>query len=495
MAVLAPRSIETPWLRLRSLDERTAWILLGMFWLVTRLIYLLNVMVGHHYPDVEFFTYAQSFSHGLLPYRDFQVEYPPLGIALIVLPGLIHSGPLTPWGYGTAFALEMMALDALTLFLVVRLAKKLIPSDPTGLISGLLYTGFVAASGAVAQKFDLVAGTFCLLAIVAFMRRRDSLAWVMLVAATLIKGFPLAIAPLFLMYRLMEGRAGYRSLYEGLRAAALASAASLVPLVWMAGGVQPLVHAILYHVDRGTEIESMYSGVMLLAGRLLGLVTFSYANPADLSQDIQSPLNSLVDTVATPLGLVLIGLIYWQFYRALKARPQDGNQALIRASLLVLLAFIVTFRALPGHYLLAVLPLAAMVRFQGRRQTIFVCVLLGALLLGQLETVFWQPLLLGAWSGILTLVARNAAILACFVVLFGGKLWGYIAPIVPATRLPAGPESRASLGWAVESGGRSWQNAPALFNSYRQQSREREEMTPLRTAHHFYMNQQRHRIM
>ncbi|HEU5198400.1 MAG TPA: glycosyltransferase family 87 protein [Ktedonobacterales bacterium] len=491
MAALAPRSIETPWLRLRSLDERTAWMLLGAFWLVTRLIYLLNVMLGHHYPDDEFFLYAQRFSHGLLPYRDFQVEYPPLGIALIVLPGLIHSGPLTPWGYGTSFALEMMALDLLTLFLVVRLARGLIPSDPTGLISGLLYTGFVAASGAVAQKFDLVAGTFCLLAVMAFIRRRDSLAWVMLVAATLIKGFPLAIAPLFLMYRLMEGRAGYRSLYEGLRAAVGSSIAFTLPVLVIAG-VQPLLHAVIYHVDRGTEIESMYSGVLLLAGRLFGLVTFSYANPADLSQDIQSPLDTLVSNIATPLGLALIALIYWQFYRALKARPQDGHQVLVRATLLVMLAFIVTFRALPGHYLLAVLPLAAMVRFQGRRQTVFVCMLLGALLLGQLETVFWQPLLVGAWSGILALVARNAAILGCFVLLFGGTMWGYLAP---AMRRPAGPEAQASLGWTVEWGIRSWQELPAPFNSYRQQSSKREGMTPLRSAQHFYMNQQRHRIM
>ena len=492
MATLAPRSIETPWLRLRSLDERTAWILLGALWLVTRLIYLLNVMLGHHYPDDEFFLYAQRFSHGLLPYRDFQVEYPPLGIALIVLPGLVHSGPLTPWGYGTSFALEMMALDALTLFLVVRLARRLIPSDPTGLISGLLYAGFVAASGAVAQKFDLVAGTFCLLAVMAFIRRRDSLAWVVLVAATLIKGFPLAIAPLFLMYRLMEGRAGYRSLYEGLRAAVASSAAFLIPLVWVAGGVQPLVHAILYHVDRGTEIESMYSGALLLAGRLFGLVTFSYANPADLSQDIQSPLDTLVSHVATPLGLGLIALIYWQFYRALKAQPHAGHQALVRATLLVMLAFIVTFRALPGHYLLAVLPLAAMVRFQGRRQTVFVCMLLGALLLGQLETVFWQPLLAGAWSGILVLVARNAAILGCFVLLFGGTMWGYFAPAIQRS---ARPEPQAALGWTVESGIRSWQEVISPFDSYRQQSSKRKAMTPLRSAQHFYMNQQRHRIM
>ena len=67
----------------------------------------------------------------------------------------------------------------------------------------------------------------------------------------------------------MEGRAGYRGLYEGLRAAVASSVVVAIPLV-LVTGVQPLIHAVVYHVDRGTEIESMYSGLMLLGGRLFG---------------------------------------------------------------------------------------------------------------------------------------------------------------------------------------------------------------------------------
>jgi|SRR5579859_295295 len=488
MAVLAPRSMEAPLLRLRSLDARTGWILLGTLWLVTRMIYLLNVMLGHHYPDAEFFLDAQRFSAGLLPYRNFSVEYPPLGIVLIVLPGLVHIGPLTGLLYGTSFALEMLALDLLTLFLVIRFARKLIPGDSTGLYSGLLYTGLVAASGAIAQKFDLVAGTFCLVAVVALLQRRDGLAWVMLVLATLTKGFPLAIAPLFILYRLMEGRAGYLSLYEGLRAAVVSSAILAVPLI-LVTGIQPLVHAVVYHVDRGIEIESMYAGLMLLGGRLLGLVTTSYANPADLSQDIHSPLDPVMGSLAVPLGVILIGLLYWQFYRALKARPAERDTALARSSLLVMLAFMITFRAFPGHYLLAILPLAALVRFQGRRQMVFVCTLLGALLLGQLETVVWQPLLDGAWVGILALVLRNGAILASFGILLGGSL-KRLTPLAKAAA-PALVKTlpKPSLGWEVESGVRSWQEIPVPFDSYR------ERTTTLLPAQHLYFHQQRNRIV
>lgn len=494
MAVSAPRSMEIPWLRLRSQDGRAGWILLGALWLVTRLIYLLNVMLGHHYPDDVFLVYAQRFSDGLLPYRNFPVEYPPLGMLFIILPGLIHAGPLTAWGYGTSFALEMLALDALTLLLVVCMAKRLIPADRTGLYSGLLYTSFVAASGAIAQKFDLVAGTFCVVAVVALIRRRDGLAWVMLVLAMLTKGFPLALVPVFVLYRLMEGRAGYRGLYAGLGAALAASVALAGPVVLVAG-VQPLIHAVVYHVDRGVEIESMYSGLLLLGSRLFGLNVASYANPADLSRDILSPLNPWVEALAVPLGVILIGWLYWRFFRAFQARPEERDTALVRTTLLVMLAFMMTFRALPGHYLLAVLPLGALVRFQGQRQHVFVLTLLGALLLGQLETVVWQQLVAGQWIGILVLVLRNATILASFVVLLGGRMrrimpGGQLDEQVAVARLP-----KPFIGWAVESGIRSWQEVPAPFDSYRERASSRESVTTLLSSQYPYLTQQRTRIL
>ncbi|GEM_PF-301382 len=483
MAVLAPRSVEAPLMRLRSLDGRAGWILLAVLWLGTRLIYLLNVMLGHHYPDPAFFLYGLKVSYGELPYRDFLVEYPPLGILFIVLPGLAHAGPLTEWGYGSSFALEMLALDLLTLFLVIRLAKGLIPGDRTGLYSGLLYTAFVAASGAIAQKFDLMAGTFCVVAVVALMRRRDGLAWVMLVLATLTKGYPLALAPLFVLYRLMEGRAGWRGLYEGLRAAVVSSAVLTVPLMLVAG-IQPLIDAVVYHVDRGTEIESVYSGLMLLGGRLFGIVTSSYANYGDQSQDILSPLNSLVDMIAVPLGVLLIGFLYWQFYRSLKARPEERDTALLRSTLLVLLAFMITFRALPGHYLLAILPLAALVRFQDHRQRVFVLTLLGALLLGQLETVVWPQLLAVQWVGIVALNLRNAAILASFVLLLGGQMRSFVPGAKAIGQRVTKVLPKASLGWAVESGIRSWQEVPTPFDSYREKATTRPRTATLAQQAH-----------
>jgi hypothetical protein len=135
-----------------------------------------------------------------------------------------------------------------------------------------------------------------------------------------------------------------------------------------------------------------------------------------------------------------------------------------------MLAFMITFRALPGHYLLAILPLAALVRFAGRRQPVFVATLLGALLLGQLETVAWLPLLAVQWVGILALVARNSAILATFGVLLGGRMRHFTPAPKSAARRPVEARPKSSLGWAVESGARSWQEVPAPFHSYRERA-------------------------
>jgi hypothetical protein len=246
-------------------------------------------------------------------------------------------------------------------------------------------------------------------------------------------------------------------------------------------------------VDRGTEIESVYSGLMLLGGRLLGIATASYANYADQSQDILSPLNALVDMIAVPLGVLLIGFLYWQFYRSIKARPEERDTALLRTTLLVLLAFMITFRALPGHYLLAILPLAALVRFQGRRQRVFVLTLLGALLLGQLETVVWSQLLAVQWIGIVLLNLRNAAILASFILLLSGEMQPFL-PVAKAVgqRVTSGLP-KPSLGWAVESGIRSWQEVPAPFDSYREKATTLPKTATL--AQHTHLMQRRNSVI
>src|SRR5260221_11702126 len=103
--------------------------------------------------------------------------------------------PVRYRAYGISFGVEMLLLDALTLWLVRRAAIRLAPRDPTRLRSGLLYLVLLLASGALLQKFDLVMGTLCLLAVLALWERRVRLAGPATARSGLTEGIPLPSGP------------------------------------------------------------------------------------------------------------------------------------------------------------------------------------------------------------------------------------------------------------------------------------------------------------
>ncbi|HEV8191227.1 MAG TPA: hypothetical protein VGP82_07055, partial [Ktedonobacterales bacterium] len=212
--------------RLDANPYEANWMLVTV-WVLTRGALLIGLVIGQHYADPQFYNYAGKLAVGQLPYRDFAVEYPPLAMVLLLLPAIVlfpfsgvspqvdsvFAGPITQIpspdpiryaAYGQAFAVEMLLIDVGTLWLVRRVAMRLMPSDRAGLRAGLLYLGLVFLSGALLQKFDLAAGTLGLLAILALLQGRRRLAWIALALATLVKGYPVLAVPVFVLYFLAE---------------------------------------------------------------------------------------------------------------------------------------------------------------------------------------------------------------------------------------------------------------------------------------------------
>ena len=469
-------------------------------WGVTRLILLLIVVFTQSYCDPWFYHYAGQFAAGQWPYRTVPVEYPPLAIVLILLPALPllpfagiaprpdpaftlpithlpHPDPLRYGAYGISFAIEMLLIDVLTLWLVQRAAHILMSRnrDHAGAWVGLLYIALTFATGAVLQKFDLAVGTLLLAAVVALVSRRRGLAWSLLALAALIKGFPLLAAPIFVLYELEL--AGAPTLIQAIRARwrALLSDFSWftatigvwTALVLVGAGWEPIAHTLLYHADRGTEIESLYANAWLALGWLPGLSVRTAFNGQDLSRVVLSPLDVVSANLSTALLVASLLVVYALTLRATMRRmrhaaPQvtghsvpfpsvlqhfnarignvsrpptlkgrEGSdheriQALVIGTALVTLAFTLAFRALPAHYLLDVAPLAVFVLpvgVQMRRLRIeWLACIFAVALIGQVITVIWQGLVaLQPWAvGVLTL--RNLAWVAAFAIL-GVVVW------------------------------------------------------------------------
>ncbi|HEX8033034.1 MAG TPA: hypothetical protein VF510_04270 [Ktedonobacterales bacterium] len=442
------------WLELRPRAARMA--VLGA-WGVSRLLLFAGLLIRHAYCDPAFYHYAGQFALGRWPYRDVQVEYPPIAMLLLILPAL----PLLPFqqiaprpiyelnvqrhlthlplpdpvrygAYGISFGIEMLLVDALTLWLVCRAARRLVPGDVLGLRSGLLYIVLVFLNGALLQKFDLVIGALGLAAVVALVEDRRALAGVALALATLVKGFPLLAAPVVVGYyiarsRRIRIRAALEVQARHLRSIAVAFAAVLVvctALIVGVAGWQPVVHTIFYHADRGTEIESIYATVIMALGWIPGLAVHTAFNREDLSRVVVSPLSGAVGPafiLLTGLALLAAYVAVWQAIQRLhglrRSRVADGQIALIGITA-TFLAFLVMFRALPLHYLLAVLPLAAVIRLpQARLQLIWLAALLAIVLFGEVGVSAWDSLvLLRPWA-VGMLVMRNIAWLVAYGVL------------------------------------------------------------------------------
>ena len=428
-------------------------------WLITRAVLLAGVILGHRYCDPQFYRYAGELAAGHLPYHDVMVEYPPLAIALILLPALpllpfagiaprpdaAFSLPLTqlpspdPIRYGASgvsFAIMMLVIDALTLWLVIRAARHFTRNDVVIAGAGLLYTLLAFLSGAVMQKFDLMVGTLLLAAALALVSRRRGLAWSLLAAATLIKGFPIFIAPAFVLYELEltgrvdlreAARAALRPLLRGV--AWLAGVIGAVTLVIAAfAGWAPVLHSVATQAGRDVEIESLYGAAALALGWLPGMAVETAFHASSLSRVVLSPATT--PALVGPLSMALLGtalllayLTMWRSWRKRVAAARvvgdtavseatrlRANQALLLGVTLVTLAFTLTFRALPAHYILDFLPLIPLLDLRPhRRMALWLGAIIGAAVVGQIVTIpaVWTALVGLQAPAVVTLILRN----------------------------------------------------------------------------------------
>jgi hypothetical protein len=401
-------------------------------WAITRAVLLANLVIGHHYSDPQFYQYAGDFAVGKLPYRDVPVEYPPVAILLIVLPALpllpfagiaprpepvphpLHPNPVRYGAYGISFGLMMLAIDALTLVLVQRFARRYTPGDATGGLSGLVYVALIFLSGTLLQKFDLATGILLLVAAWLWIERRDGWAWAVLALAALTKGYPVLLAPVFVIWRLREGPAALMSLKRALAGGAAAVLAVLGPVLVLAGAGS-LIHSIAYNTGRGMEIESAGASLVLAVGWLPGQHITTTFDPLDLSRDVHAPLVGVATALAWPALAFLALWVYREQWRL--SRRATDPMLVLAAALTLALGFMLCFPALPAHYLLGIIPLAAVIRLQKPAQGWWMGLLAGAMALSQGVITDWHGLVALHPLPALGLIARNCALIAALIVL------------------------------------------------------------------------------
>lgn len=372
----------------------------------------------------DFAPQAQAIKAGDLPYRDQQIEYPPLSVPILIAPIYVDD---STQGFVDGFMWEMLAFD-LGIVVLISLA---LPGETKRVLSAIgIYTvGVVILSGVVLerslidygplalQRFDLVPTLFVLAAVLARDRGRSA-TW----AALLSVGAAVKVFPLFLYPALLRGE-------RNLRRVIVAGA---IPLLLGAAAVivtgDEFGSAISYHTERTLQVESLGASAFEVA-HVLGASGISTA-VGHGGFEISASGATAARWILVVVGAAGYLWLVWAGWRS-----KASNLQLVTALLAVLVVFA---PVLSPQFLLWLLPISACAYGLGRENV----VLLVAILFTQIGLQNYDGVDALSGSFVWPVAARNV-----YLLLYLGLV---AAPILRAGQRPA--EARRAQAYAGAGG-------------------------------------------
>jgi hypothetical protein len=286
-----------------------------------------------------YFDHASKAMAGQVPYRDFMLEYPALTFPLFLFPRLFASDLAT---FRVFFVTEMLLFDAWAIFLI---AGHVARSEGIGRVPGRLgwYTLYAAClSPLLIGRFELAPMALGFAAAIWWFSGRNALGGVTAGLGALMKVFPGLVAVPALVWEVARtGAARARGTIAFLATVVIGTAA------WFALGGGRVRESIGYQAARGLEVESLYAGALLLAGKLTGAeptVVFIYK-----AYHVAGAWCERLAVLSLTVQAAAVLLVAWRFMRSGIA---DG----VRYSGAAVLAFVVAGKVLSPQFLIWLFP-------------------------------------------------------------------------------------------------------------------------------------------
>lgn len=344
----------------------------GAFAACWGLLHLHVYAAGQIRDTPEYQAYGEDVVHGEVPYRDFDVEYPPGALPVFVLPAV---GSPSVHGYRSRFDL-LMLVCGIGAVAAVAAALGALGAGPVRLLwtLGLAAVTPILLGPVLLTRYDLWPAALAAAALAALCAGRDRLSLALLGLAASAKAYPVVLAPLFVVH--VWRRRGPREAAVAAGIGLAVAAAVFAPFVALApGGVWD---TIVRQTTRPLQIESLGSAVLIAAHHLFGL-----GLRVETSHGSQNLAGSLPNAVgAAESAVVLAGLLaLWLWFAR---RPRD-RETLVRASAAAVTLFVAFGKVLSPQYLIWLIPLVPPVR--GRHGYAAGALFAAALVLTQL----WFP--------------------------------------------------------------------------------------------------------
>lgn len=366
-------------------------------------VFVLATTVGPTAVDVPsdlpvYRGYAQALLDGLVPYRDFAVEYPPLALAPIGLAGLAGLGADTyAWAFGALMLVAALAVQ--------HAAAALAPPRHRRAVAWAMVLLPVAAGAIVRTRFDLVPAALMLAGLAAVLAARPRAGFALLAAGAATKLFPAVPAAAALVW--LARRAG-----DGAPRRAVATFAAVLALAtvpFLLASPAGFADQFAFHLERPVQIESAPATVLWVLGD-------SEVTGAPVAPD-RFKSNGLRGGAAPFLAgfFAVLQLAAVAAAAALAARRPGNPDQLVVAAFAALLAFVALGKVLSPQYLLWLAPLALAAYARGARAA--AALTLAAVPLTQLEFPHrYFELVDGDAVTIALVAARNGLLLAALAL-------------------------------------------------------------------------------
>jgi hypothetical protein len=379
-----------------------AGVFLVVWWVLHR-----DFFVRHEISDLLVYrSYGDAMEHGLVPYRDFDVEYPPGALPFFVLPSIARTHGVGT--YTSAFDALIWACGAL-LLAGMAIALRELRAWPPRLAGALAFAAFapLALGSVVLTRYDLWPAALTVGALAALLAGRARLGHGILGLGIAAKVYPAVLAPIFLVH--VWRTRGRREALLCLGVGAAVLAACLAPFLVLAP--HGLWSSVAGQSTRPLQIESLGAAVLIALHHLSGLHLTMKA--ASGSQNLVGALPHDVSRALVVLQIAaVVGAWLW-FWRG----DTRSRERLVTASAAAVCGFVAFGKVLSPQFLIWLVPLVPLVR--GRRGLVASGLLATALVLTQL----WFPnrywwLVYGFHTRETILVAaRDVVLVALFAVL------------------------------------------------------------------------------
>jgi hypothetical protein len=364
------------------------------------------ILHGAHYDDVVitdigvYQEYGERMTDGEVPYRDFDLEYPPAALPVFLLPAL---GPADD--YEALFqTLMLLCGSAMVALVAVALARAGATTVELGAGVALTALAPLLLGQVILTRFDLWPAALVTAALAALLAGRPRLGLGILGAAVAAKLYALVLLPLAVLF--VWRHRGRREALVSLGIFGAVLVAIVGPFLLLAP--DGVVESVTRQTGRPLQIESLGSALLLAADR-----TGLYDATVSSSHGSQNLAGELPDDLAnaeTVLLVAAIGFVWFLF-----ARSSRSPERLLAASAAVVVAFVAFGKVLSPQFLIWLIPLVPLVR--GRAGVGSALLLALALVFTQLwfPSRYWDVVAVGppVWF----VLVRDLLLVALFLVL------------------------------------------------------------------------------